>query len=256
MQTLPISACVICYNEEENIERCLKSLIWCEEIVVVDSGSTDKTIEIARKYTNKIINKSWQGYRKQKQFALNQCNNNWVISLDSDEELDDEAIKAIKNLNINFSETEPKYAGYYISRIVYFMDKWWEKGGWYPEYRLRLMFKEKSAWEGIDPHDKAVVDGETKRIKNGHIRHYTYNNLSDQIQALNHHSTVASKNLFELGKKSNLRHLIVNPISRFIKFYFLKKGFLEGKSGFIIAVNEAHYVFLKYAKLWELQRKK
>lgn len=255
MTKTPISACVICFNEERNIERCLKSLTFCDEIILVDSGSTDSTLNMAKKYTDKIFTRDWSGYREQKQFALEQCSNKWILSIDSDEEISETLKLEIQSLKLETPiNNPPKVAGYSVPRVVYFMNKWWKKGGWYPEYRLRLMYKDLSYWGGVDPHDKAIVKGTIKKITKGNIKHYTYANLKEQIQALNNHSSVSANNLFALNKKVGLRHLIINPISRFIKFFIIKKGFLEGIEGFLVAVNEAHYVFLKYAKIWELQK--
>lgn len=243
-----ISAFVVCQNEEAQIRRCLESIKWCDEIVIVDSGSTDKTLEICREYTDKIILNQWQGYVEQKSFALQNCLFEWILNIDADEEVSSELQKEIKTAvlreNIN---------GYYINRVVYHMGKWWRKGGWYPEYRLRLSRRLKTTWGGINPHEKAIVEGKTAKLK-GELYHYTYKNLSDQINRLNKYSGTLAENLYKAGERSNFFKIISNPILRFIKFYFVKKGFLEGFPGFIVAVIEAFYVFLKYIKLRELQK--
>ncbi len=252
-----ISAFVICCNEEKNIRRCLKSLEWCDEIVVVDSGSSDKTLEICKEFTQTVLHRDWTGHREQKQYALDNCKFDWVLSIDADEEVSPELKnQIIKELTFNYqNQPEPEIKGYSLSRIVYFMSRWWNKGGWYPEFRLRLIYKPATYWGGVDPHDKAIVKGKVKKITEGALYHYTYSDLFHQIECLNQHSTDAANRMHSRGKKVTILNLLINPISRFIKFFLIKKGYREGMYGFIVAINEAWYAFLKYAKLWELQKK-
>lgn len=247
-----ISAFIVCMNESDKIERCLKSITWCDEIVVIDSGSTDGTIDLCKKYTDKIIIRSWPGYVEQKKFGLEQCQSEWVINLDADEvvsdELKDEILLILEDNNQTIN-------GYYLPRVVFYLGKWWRKGGWYPEYRLRLCRKSATQWGGHDPHEKTIVSGETKKLK-GELQHYTYGDITHQIRTLNSYSTQAAHTLFERGKRVNKIKIFLNPALRFIKFYFFKKGFLEGFPGLIVAFLEAYYVFLKYIKLWELEKNK
>lgn len=248
-----ISAFVVCCNEENNIRRCLESLKWCDEIVIVDSGSTDRTLEICREYTDKIFCRDWAGHRLQKQFALEQCSCEWVLNIDSDEEvstyLRGEILEVLSRSKKNGNEIK----GYDICRVVYFLGRWWDRGGWYPEYRRRFFRREFTRWGGIDPHEKALVDGPTKRLR-GQLYHYTYSDFSHQIDSLNKHSSLMAKQLHSRGRRCGLFNLWFNPLLRFVKFYILKRGFREGVPGLIIACLEAFYVFLKYIKLWELQR--
>lgn len=255
MNTQKISAFVVCCNEEKNIRRCLESIKWCDEIVIIDSGSKDRTLEICREYTSKILHKDWAGYVEQKAFGLSQCSSEWALNIDADEEVSPELQVAIKSALQSNEANDKKIDGFQISRVVFYMGRWWRRGGWYPEYRLRLCRKSKTSWGGNDPHEKAIVDGTTKKIS-GELRHYTYSDISDQVNRLNRYSTTIAHNMFKGGERSNLLKIIFNPLSRFIKFYFLKKGFLEGFPGLVVAYIEAYYAFLKYAKLWELQREK
>lgn len=245
-----ISSFIICFNEGHQIERTLKSLDFSSEIIVVDSGSTDNTIEVCRKYTDKIFIKPWEGFVKQKEYGLSLCTHDWVFNVDADEvvtpELAQEMLSAIKD---NY------YEGFFINRVVFHLGKWWRKGLWYPEYRLRLFKKSKTRWEGSDPHEKAVVSGPTKRL-HGELLHYTYKDIHDQILRLNRYSTTLAQNAMREGKKTYRLEIIFRPLFRFLKMYFLKRGFLEGFSGFIVSVLEAWYVFVKYSKQWELQNRK
>jgi glycosyltransferase involved in cell wall biosynthesis len=250
-QQTKLSAFVICCNEEKYIERCLNSISFASEIIVVDSGSTDKTLEICKKYTDKIFHKTWSGFVAQKSYAFEQCSNEWVLNIDADEVVSEKLKSKIIEIT---SEPDSNTNGYEISRIVYYMGKFWNKGGWYPEYRLRLVKKSYTSWGGVDPHEKAITQGRIDRII-APIYHYTYASLADQIHSLNNHSSTAAESLYKKGKSCSLVSIFIRPIARFLKFYFSKKGFLEGQAGLIVAVLEALYAFLKYAKLWELNRK-
>lgn len=250
---VPFSVFIVCCNEEKNIERCLKSVSFAEEIIVVDSGSTDLTLEICKRYTNNIIHRKWSGFVEQKTFAFSQCSKEWVLNLDSDEEVSPELRSRIIGI-VSGKESIPEdLAGFEISRVVSYMGRWWKKGGWYPEYRLRLVRKSKTVWGGTDPHEHAIPNGPT-RILEEPLNHYTYTNLSEQVQSLNGLSTSAAKSLFKKGKTTTFIAIFLHPMARFFKFYIAKKGFLEGQPGLIVAFMETIYTFLKYAKLWELQR--
>lgn len=246
---VPVSAFIICCNEERNIRRCLESVRWCDEIVVVDSGSTDGTPEICREYTDKVVYHPWEGFVAQKRFALQQCRNEWCLNLDADEEVSPELAKEIQHT----LASHPPQAGFELSRVVFHLGKWWRRGGWYPEYRLRLVRRSKTTWAGTDPHERAEVDGSTARL-GGELRHYTYTSLADQMRALNSFTSTSAESLFKAGRRASLIAVLTRPIARFIKFYLLRRGFLEGSEGLVVAVIEAFYAFLKYAKLWELSR--
>lgn len=248
----PISAFVVCKNEERNIRRCLESLKWCDDIIVVDSGSTDRTVEICQEYTNRIYFREWNGHREQKQHALDLCNHDWVVHLDSDEECSMELRGQIQALLHRPEAVRNHVSGFLCSRLVFYMNRWWEKGGWYPEYRLRVFRKSHTHWGGTNPHDKAIVKGRVRKI-DGCIYHFTYSDMKHQIECLNNHSSNSARALHADGLRSNLFKILFNPTFRFFKFYVLKRGFLEGRPGLVVGLIEAYYTFLKYAKLWELQ---
>ncbi len=250
-----ISCFIVSLNEEKHIRRCLESVRWCDEIIVLDSGSTDRTVEIAKEYTAKVIHHPWKGYVKQKQAALDLCTQEWVLNIDSDEEVSEELKNEIQALVGSPGSSQNPLNGYKICRVVYYLGRWWRRGGWYPEYRMRFFRRSAAYWGGRDPHEKAVVKGKTGRLA-GEIHHYTYENLSDHAASLNQHASSAAESLYELGRKSSLLKITVNPVMRFLKFYVIKGGFRDGTVGLIAAVLEAYYVFLKYTKLWELWRGK
>lgn len=247
-----ITAFIICHNEASQIRRCLESISWCDEIVVVDSGSTDQTLEICREFTDKIFHREWSGYVSQKRFALEQCSSEWVFNIDADEEVSEQLREEMMEL-LRQDKRNPTVNGCYINRVVYYLGRWWDKGGWYPEYRLRLCRRSVTIWGGHDPHEKATVSGATTRLE-GRLHHYTYTDLNDQITRLNRFALSAAKSLDTRGVKFSVSQLLFRPLFRFLKFYIFKKGYRDGLPGFIVAMLEAFYVFFKYIKLWELQK--
>lgn len=251
----PVSAFVICFNEEEYITDCLNSLSFCDEVIVIDSFSTDRTVEIARSMGIKVLQRAWTGYRDQKAFGLEATSNEWVINLDADERVSEELranILKVLTERHNRPDTGSKdeIVGYYINRVVYYLDRWWRRGGWYPEYRLRFFKKSQVTWGGVDPHEKPIPSGKTAKM-GGEIYHLTYRNLDEQLLQLHNFSTVAAREEFRLGREFTLRSLLISPLLRTFKFYFLKRGYREGIAGLIVAVFEGFYTFMKYAKLWE-----
>lgn len=249
-----ISAFIICKNEERNIRRCLDSVKWCDELIVIDSGSTDETLSICREYTDKIHVRNWPGYVEQKRYGLSVCTEEWVLNIDADEEvsaeLRDNIIEAISDRR----EWARDINGYQLNRVVFYLGRWWRKGGWHPEYRLRLVRRSAASWGGVDPHERAEVQGRTSKMR-GELRHYTYTDIAAHIHSLNSLSSVAARSMFEQGQKASALKVMFNPVLRFLKFYVLRRGFLEGYAGVVVAHLEAYYVFLKYVKLWELHRK-
>ena len=245
-----VSAFIVCMNEARNIKRCLESIQWCNEIIVIDSGSTDGTLEICQQMGARVIHREWPGYVEQKRFGLERSSGDWVLNLDADEEVSPELREEIlSNLRANTGEID----GYELSRVVFYLNRWWRKGGWYPEFRLRLCRRSKTSWGGADPHEKAIVHGPTTRLK-GELWHYTYRTMTDHIQRLNQHSTSAARTMHRNNKSLSIVSILFNPIGRFVKFYLLKKGYREGAPGLVVALFEAFYVLLKYLKLWELEK--
>lgn len=244
-----VSAIVVCYNEEERIEECLKSLGWCDEIVVVDSFSTDRTPEICRRYTDRFIQREWAGYRDQKAFAHSQATQKWVLLTDADERVPPELREEIRAC---LTQDGDAYAGYAVPRLVHYLDRWWRRGGWYPDYDVRLFRRECATWGGVDPHEKILVNGRIRRLKNP-LNHFSYRNIEDHVSRINRFTSIASREARRSGTRWRLMDAILRPGGRFLRSYILKRGFLEGFAGFYVAVTAAVYVFLKYAKLWELE---
>ena len=244
-----VSAIVVCFNEEHNIGDCLESLRWCDEVVVVDSFSTDRTPEICRQYTDRFIQREWAGYRDQKAFAHSQATKDWVLLVDSDERV---TPMLRDEIQASLTRDGGECAGYAVPRLVHYLDRWWWRGGWYPDYDVRLFRRERATWGGSDPHEKILVDGKVRRLKNP-LHHFSYRNIEDHMQRINRFTSISSQELRKEGGRWRLSDAILRPAVRFFRSYVLKRGFLEGFAGFYVALTAAVYVFLKYAKLWELE---
>ena len=248
---LGVSVIVVCFNEEDRIEDCLKSLAWCDEIVVVDSFSTDRTPEISRRLAHKFVQRPWPGYREQKAYAHSLATKDWVMLVDSDERVTAELQNEIGE---RLAQDNGAYAGYAIPRLVRYLGRWWWRGGWYPDYDVRLFRRERATWGGVDPHEKIIVDGKVGRL-NQPLHHYTYRSIDDHVQRINRFTSISSAELHKSGGRWRLSDALLRPAVRFFRSYILKRGFLEGFAGFYVALTAAVYVFLKYAKLWELELK-
>jgi glycosyltransferase involved in cell wall biosynthesis len=243
-----ISAIVVCFNEEANIRACLDSIRWCDEIVVVDSYSTDRTLEIVRQFTERVFVRDWPGYREQKQFALDQARYEWVLNLDADERVSPELRAEIER---ELSRGEPDVDGFMIPRLVFYLGRWWYRGGWYPDHRLRLFRREKVRWGGINPHEKVLIDGRTRRLS-GNLLHFTYANASEHLETVNRLTEISSAEVLKEGGGVPPGALVTRPAWRFFRSLVLDRGALEGWPGVFVAATAAFYVFLKYAKSLEL----
>ena len=252
MKRPPLSVCIITFNEEKNIRDCLASVTWVDEIIVVDSFSQDTTVSLCRMFTDKVYEKEWQGHVKQKNCALQYASNEWVLCIDADERVSPELREEIER---NLSMEGNALDGYYFPRHSYYLGKWINHGGWYPDYKLRLFKKSKGHWGGQDPHDKVILKGTTTRLK-GELLHFVYKNVSHQLQTVDTFSTITASALDSEGDRFTLFKLLYRPSAKFFETYLIKKGFMDGLPGFIIAITSSFYVFLRYVKLWELQKQR
>lgn len=243
-----ISACITAGNEEKNIRRCLQSITWADEIVVVDSFSADRTVEICKEFTDLVYERKWLGYIGQKNLIKDLARGPWILFVDADEEISPELRDEILN-EFETGESE-KFAGYEFPRMVWYLGRWITHGDWYPDIKLRLFRKDMGTCGGKEPHDRTTVNGPVKRLKSP-MYHYTYNGVEDQIETLNKFSSITVDGWCEENTPFKLCDLFFRPLLKFIKCYFLKRGFLDGIPGFIIAVSTSFGTFAKYAKLWQ-----
>lgn len=246
-----ISAVILTFNEERNIARCLESLEGiADEIVVVDSFSTDRTEEIARQFGVRFIQHRFLGYIEQKNFAAAQAAFDHVLALDADEALSPglrEALLAVKD--------DLEADGYTMNRLTNYCGQWIRHSGWYPDTKLRLFDRRKGMWKGTNPHDKFVLNpGGTSKHLSGDLYHYSYYTVEEHRQQIQRFSDIASRAKFEKGVRSSWLKIVFKTLARFVKSYIIKLGFLDGYNGWIISTYSAYATFLKYKKLLRIQK--
>jgi glycosyltransferase involved in cell wall biosynthesis len=245
-----ISVVIITLNEEKNIERCLRSVVdVADEILIVDSYSTDQTEEICKRYNARFVLHKFEGYIEQKNWATSQAQYDHVLALDADEALSDELIKSIKKVKENWT-----HDGYSFNRLTNYCGKWIRHTSWYPSRKLRLWDRRKGCWDGINPHDKFImVKGSNISHIKGDLIHYSFYTINQQINQINRFTDILAKAYHQRGLKANyLWHIIFHPLWRFVRDYIIKLGFLDGLYGFVISVNSAFEVYLKYLKLHKI----
>jgi glycosyltransferase involved in cell wall biosynthesis len=247
--TPTVSAIVVCFNEEDRIRDCLECLRWCDEIIVVDSFSTDQTPDICRRYTDRFMQREWLGYKDQKTFAYSQATKEWVLSVDADEHVTADLRDEIRSA---LAGDGGKYNGYSIPRLVYYLGRWWWRGGWYPDYNVRLFRRNRAVWGGVEPHDKILVDGKVRRLRYP-LHHFSYRGMHDHVRKINQFTSISSRELRKQDERWHTSAALLRPAARFLYSYLWKRGFMDGFAGFYVAVTASVYVFLKYAKLWELE---
>ena len=250
MHSITISVCIICFNEEQNIRRCLDSCTWADEIIIVDSMSRDKTVTIAREYTDMVYQKAWPGYLEQKSFALSKANGVWILSLDADEAV---STWLREEILAEISKPDAK-DGYRIPRRSFYQGRWINHSGFYPDKQLRLFRSAKGRWTGGRVHERVEIKGAVGELKSD-ILHYPYKGvISGQLQTVNGFSSLFAQDMYEKGKHYRLSLLLLRPAIKFLEVYVIKLGFLDGLAGFVIAVTSAYAMFVRYVKLRELEK--
>ena len=244
-----ISVTVITKDEEKNISDCLRSVDWADEIIVVDSESTDRTVELAKQFTDKIFIRKWEGYVPQKKYALSLASNEWVLSLDADERVTSE----LKDEIIKLSPGE--FSGFKIRRKNFLLKKEITSCGWEKDYQLRLMRKDKSSFSDRLVHEKFIVDGQVEKLKNPMI-HYTFTSFSEYFSKINHYSSLKAQELFQKKKRVGAWTIFSHTVSAFFAFFIFRRGFKDGVYGLIISLLHSVSTMMNYIKLWELQNRK
>jgi len=245
-----LSVVIIAGNEEKRIGDCLESVKWADEIIVVDSESTDRTVEIAKRYTDKVFIRKWEGYAPQKKFAIEQATCDWVLSLDADERVSPE----LKNEIEKVLESDIGFDGFYIPRRNFFLGKWIKSCGWYPNYQLRLFRNGKAMVTQRKVHEGFVVNGKVGYLK-GDIIHLTHMTLKETFAKINEYSSLSAEEKSERKRISGI-DLILHPIAAFLSHYVLKAGFKDGVYGLMVSLNHAMTNLQTYMKIWELQNVK
>jgi glycosyltransferase involved in cell wall biosynthesis len=248
-----ISVVIITLNEELNIERCLQSVREvADEIVVVDSFSTDRTEEICLQFGAKFSRHTFEGYKEQKQYAIDQAKFDHILLIDADEALSDELRASILSAKKQWT-----HDGYSFNRLNSYCGQWIRHSGWYPDRKIRLFDRRKASVQGRNPHDEIVMDGKSpiKHLK-GDLLHYTYLSVENHIRQINRFTEIQARGNFEQGKKVSYFSILFSPVYKFIRHYFFHLGFLDGYYGYLICRNSAYSTFLKHAKLkalWKIK---
>lgn len=251
---MSVSVAIITFNEEANIGRTLASVAWADERIVVDSGSADLTCDIARQHGAKIFQESWKGFAAQKNSALEKASSEWVLSLDADEEVDQELAGEIQHVTSASDAAE----GYFIPRKNYFLGRWIRRGGFYPDCKLRLTRRGRGQFVERSVHETMRVEGRTLNLQNALI-HHAYPTLAGYIDTMNRYSSLAAEIARSENEPANsafsfLTHVFLRPSANFVWNYFARGGFLDGREGLLLHTYHNVYVSWKYAKSWELAR--
>jgi glycosyltransferase involved in cell wall biosynthesis len=244
----PVSGVIITHNEAAGIARAIRSLQFADEVVVVDSGSTDSTCDVARDLGARVIVQEWQGFAAQKNFAARQARHDWILSLDADEELNPDALDALRTWKV----TEPRAAGYRFARRARYLGRWILHSGWYPDWKIRLYDRTMGKWEGDYIHESVNIPGPVGTMP-GEILHYTCDSLEEHRQRIEIYTNLAAREMFDHKERGGLAQGWLLPPWTFLSTYFLRLGVLDGLQGMLIAWMAARYVRRKYAKLRLLQ---
>ena len=250
-----LTVTVITHNERSHIAAALASVSWADEIIVIDSHSTDGTAEIARRHATRVEERDWSGYGAQKNYAADQASNDWILSIDADERVTPELGAEIREVMGN----RPVAPGYLMTRVAHYLGRWIRSTDWYPDYHLRLYDRRAARWSERRVHESVEVDGRAKGDKRlprlrGELLHYPYRDLSDHLRKIDTYTTLAAQQWDAEGKRGAAWQALVYPRLAFLRNYVLRGGFRDGRTGLLVSLLNSYYVFLKYAKLMELQR--
>jgi len=244
-----VSVTIITRDEAAHIEACIASVAWAAEVLVVDSGSTDDTVARARAAGARVIVRDWPGYVAQKNFAATEAAHDWILSVDADERVTPALASEIRT-QMNGAGTA---VGYRIPRVTWHLGRWIRTTDWYPDYQLRLYDRRRARWTPRRVHESVQADGPVGRLRED-LQHFAYRDLAHHHLTMDRYTTLAAVEMFEQGRRAGLAHLTVHPWAAFVRNYLLRRGVLDGLPGLVISTMNAYYVFLKFAKLWALQR--
>ena len=244
-----VSVTIITLDEAEHIGAAIDSAAWADEIIVVDSGSTDGTVDIARARGVLVLSRAWSGYVDQKNFAAEQASNDWIFSLDADERIPPVLAAEVRAL----VSSEPSKRGYRMPRVSFHLGRWIRTTDFYPDFQTRLYNRRGARWQGKYVHESVSVDGPVGQLRRD-LEHYSYRDLRDQLDRINHYTSLAARQLKETGRRAGPLDLLIHPPAAFLRNYVLRRGVLDGTAGLTISLLNAYSVLLKFAKLWELQQ--
>ena len=244
-----LSVTVVTKNEAADLGAALASVAWADEIVVVDSHSTDDTVAIARQHTGRVVVHDWLGHIEQKNYAASLAGHDWILSLDADERVTPALAEEIQAA----LAAEPAHAAFRIPRVTWHLGRWVRSTDWYPDYQDRLYDRRRARWTGRYVHESLKADGSSGQLR-GEIQHYAYRDIADHLETIDRYTTLAARQMHEDGRRAGLLQLAGHPPLAFLRNYVARGGIRDGVPGFIISSMNAYYVFLKFGKLWELDR--
>jgi glycosyltransferase involved in cell wall biosynthesis len=245
-----LTVTVITRNEAAHVDAALESVSWADEIVLVDSGSTDDTVAIARRRTDRVYVRDWPGYAAQKNFAAEQASNDWILSIDADERVTPELAAEVRALLAG----EPGGRGYRIPRMSFYLGRWIRSTDWYPDYQLRLYDRRVASWAGALVHEGVEVRGAVGQLRSD-LQHLPYRDIAHHIQTIDRYTTLAARQMKDRGTHVGAAGLVLRPIGAFLRNYAVRGGWKEGSVGLVVSILNSYYVFLKFAKLWEAWRR-
>ena len=243
-----LSVTIITLNEADHIGAAIDSASWADEVIVVDAGSTDGTVDLARARGVTVATRPWTGYVDQKNYAAGLARNDWIFSLDADERITPALETEIRALLAG----EPASRGYSVPRVTFHLGRWIRTTDCYPDFQTRLYDRRAARWRGKYVHESVAVDGAPGRLTS-ELQHYSFRDLRDQLDRINQYSTLAARQMHEAGRRAGPFDLLVHPPAAFLRNYVLRRGFLDGTAGLTLSAVNAYAVFAKFAKLWELQ---
>ena len=246
---MKLTVTVITHNEAANVAAALESVAWADEILVIDSHSTDDTVAIARRLASRVEVRDWPGYSAQKNYAAEVASNDWILSLDADERVTPELAAEIRGLLVG----DPPARGYRIPRVAFHLGRWIRSTDWYPDYQLRLYDRRAGRWNSRRVHESVVLDG-TPGVLRHELQHFPYRDLSHHLATMDRYTTLAAQDWLASGRRASALQAFFLPRFAFLRNYVLKAGFRDGTAGLLVSILNSYYVFLKLAKLWELQK--
>lgn len=247
---MPVSVTIITKNEAAHIDACIASVSWADEVLVVDSGSTDDTVVRATRAGARVLLREWPGYAAQKNFAAGEATHDWVLSLDADERVTPALADDIRRRMVAGGAE----AGFRIPRVTWHLGRWWRSTDWYPDYQLRLYDRRRARWRPRRVHESVEADGPVANLEHD-LEHYAYRDIGHHFTTMDRYTTLAAQDMFDAGRRAGIADLVVHPPAAFLRNYLLKRGVAEGVAGLIVSSMNAQYVFLKFAKLWALERR-
>jgi glycosyltransferase involved in cell wall biosynthesis len=249
-----LTVTVITRDEARHIAGCLASVAWADERLVVDCGSTDDTVAIARAHGARVIEREWPGYSAQKNFAAEQASHDWILSVDADERVTPVLAQEIQQTIGAATGDGITPAGYRVPRVTFHLGRWIRTTDWYPDYQLRLYDRRRARWVARRVHESVAADGPVATLRHD-LEHYAYRDIAHHHQTMDRYTTLAAEEMYAAGRRAGVADLLLHPPAAFLRNYLLRRGIADGLPGLIVSAMNAHYVFLKLAKLWERQRR-